>query len=87
MEANLLPAQPSAATLRQPRYDEADKQPSANAPEDGTQKAERGSSEPFDRLTHRAVSLVIVAGVASAQVLWIAALAYACYWIATRLPL
>ena len=88
MEANLLPgAQPSDATLRHPRYDEADKQPSADAPDDGTHGAEPGSFEPLNRLTHRAASLIIVAGVASAQLVWIAVLVYAVYWIGARLPL
>ena len=86
MEANLLRAQPSAGTLRQPGYHDADEQPSVNAPQQGHEKTEPRPVVGLGRRTHRAASLMGVAGVVFAQVLWIALLAYASYWVATRLP-
>jgi hypothetical protein len=85
MEASLLGAQPPAATLRQPGHHDADKQPSVDAPQQGHEKTEPRPLERLGRKTHRAGSLVVVAGIALAQLVWIALLAYAGFWIATRL--
>jgi len=87
MEANLLGAQRCGAPLRQPGYHDADEQPRVDAPQQRGKKTEPRPVVGLGRLTHRAASLMVVAGVALAQVLWIALLAYASYWIATRLPL
>jgi hypothetical protein len=86
MEANLLGAQPSAATLRQPGYGEGDQQPSADGTQHGNQESEPSSFETISGLTHRTASLVVVVGVALAQLAWVALLAYGVYWIGTQLP-
>ena len=85
MEANLLGAPPTAA-LRQPAYGKGDQQPSIDGPQHGAQEPEAESFRPISRPIHRAGSLLLVAGVAVAQVVWVALLAYGAYWIGTHLP-
>ena len=86
MEASLLGAELSVA-LRQPAYDEADEQPRVDAPQHGSEKTEPRPLEGLGGPTHRLTSLVVVAAVGIAQLIWIAVLAYAFYWIGARLPL
>jgi hypothetical protein len=86
MEANLLGAQPSAATLRQQDYGEGDQQPSADGTEHRNQETEPSSFETISGHTHRTASLLVVVGVALAQLAWVALLAYGVYWLGTQLP-
>jgi hypothetical protein len=85
MEANLLGAPPTAA-LRQPAYGKGDQQQGVDVPQHGGQETEPESFRPISRPIQRAGSLLLVAGVAVAQVVWVALLAYGVYWVGTHLP-
>ena len=87
MEANLLGAQPSAATLRKPGYGDCDQQPRVDGPQQGNQETEPESLRLIGGLIHRVGTLLLVGGVIVAQLVWVALLAYGAYWIGGRLPL
>ena len=80
MEAK-LPGAASTATLEEPVRGEGYQQPDVDRPEERSQEAEPRRLGSLSGRIHRAGSILVVAGVAVAQLVWIALLAYGVYWL------
>jgi hypothetical protein len=85
MAAKLPSAELSANALEHRSRGESDQQPHVDGPEQGSQQTESGRFGFTLRRVQGASILLLMLGVAAAQVAWIALLAYGAYRLGTSL--